>query len=174
MLLPATVAPVFERAAIPLTLADAGIHDHPLVLANDAFLTLTGHSRDDVVGRNCRFLQRDGANDESRAEIRRLLAEGREGVARLVNYRKTGERFEVLLFLHPIFDQAREIRYVLGSQYDVTSLRSTRTASHLSQLGDIIGEANAAIRDGGNMIVSSMQVMADVTAGMLRRSLLRD
>lgn len=174
MLLPATVAPVFERAAIPLTLADAGIQDHPLVLANDAFVTLTGYSREDVIGRNCRFLQRDGENDEARTEIRRLLVEGREGVARLVNYRRTGERFEVLLFLHPIFDRAREIRYILGSQYDVTTLRNTKSTSHLSQLGDIIGEANAAIRDGGNLIVSSMQVMADVTAGMLRRSLLRD
>jgi PAS domain S-box-containing protein len=174
MLLPATVAPVFERAAIPLTLADAAIHDLPLVLANDAFLSLTGYGRDDIIGKNCRFLQRPGENDEARTEIRRLLVEGREGAARLVNYRKSGERFEVLLFLHPIFDREREIRYVLGSQYDVTTLRHARSTSHLTQLGDIIDEANAAIRDGGNLIVSSMQVMADVMAGMLRRSLLRE
>ena len=46
----------------------------PLVVANGAFLDLSGYARDEVLGRNCRFLQDDLENEEARAEVRRLNA----------------------------------------------------------------------------------------------------
>lgn len=171
MILPSTIRTIFEKATIPLTIADATADDCPLMLANTAFLDLVGYAREDVVGRNCRFLQGGEPNTEARSEIRALLATRQDGSARLVNFRKSGERFEVLLILHPILRADGAVSHVLGSQYDVTRLRERPPEPHLSELGDIIAEANQAIRQGGRQIVASMQVLADVNANLIRRAL---
>jgi PAS domain S-box-containing protein len=36
--------------------------DNPIVLANKAFLDLTGYAAEEIIGRNCRFLQGDGSS----------------------------------------------------------------------------------------------------------------
>jgi PAS domain S-box-containing protein len=171
MILPSTIKPLFENASIPLTIADVRQDDCPLVLVNRAFLDLVGYDPQEILGRNCRFLQKPGTNAEARAEIRTLIAEGREGVARLTNYKKSGERFELLLFLHPIVRANGAVSHILGSQYDVTGIRDRLPEPHVVELGDIIGQANRAIREGGVLIHSSMQVLADVNANLIRRAL---
>ncbi len=40
-----------------ITIADPSRPDAPLIYVNDAFLQITGYTREDVIGRNCRFLQ---------------------------------------------------------------------------------------------------------------------
>jgi PAS domain-containing protein len=47
----------FERTRMPIVIADARQPDLPIVLANESFLNLTAYSADEVIGRNCRFLQ---------------------------------------------------------------------------------------------------------------------
>ncbi|WP_353654281.1 PAS domain-containing protein [Agrobacterium sp. Ap1] len=42
---------------MPLVLTDARHPDHPIILANKAFLNLTGYESREVLGGNCRFLQ---------------------------------------------------------------------------------------------------------------------
>ena len=40
-----------------IAVADPSQPDAPMVYVNDAFLRLTGYSREECIGRNCRFLQ---------------------------------------------------------------------------------------------------------------------
>ncbi len=37
-----------------ITIADCSLPDHPLIFANDAFSKITGYSREEVLGKNCR------------------------------------------------------------------------------------------------------------------------
>jgi len=46
-----------ETLSAPLIVADMHAPGARLVFANGAFESLTGHSREWAVGRNCRFLQ---------------------------------------------------------------------------------------------------------------------
>jgi PAS domain S-box-containing protein len=39
------------------TISDPSLPDNPIVYASDGFLKLTGYSREQILGRNCRFLQ---------------------------------------------------------------------------------------------------------------------
>jgi len=48
---------VFESVVNGVTIADATAEDLPLVYVNPAFEKMTGYSSDEVLGRNCRFLQ---------------------------------------------------------------------------------------------------------------------
>lgn len=44
-------------ASCPIVLCDLFLPDAPVVYASDTFLAVTGYSRDEILGRNCRFLQ---------------------------------------------------------------------------------------------------------------------
>lgn len=44
-------------ASVPIVVTDATLDDRPIVYVNPAFERLTGYSRDEAIGRNCRFLQ---------------------------------------------------------------------------------------------------------------------
>jgi PAS domain S-box-containing protein len=46
-----------ERTRMPMVITDPRQPDNPIVLANQAFLDLTGYTADEVLGQNCRFLQ---------------------------------------------------------------------------------------------------------------------
>lgn len=73
-----------------VTISDCRQHDNPLIYANDGFERLTGYPIDDVIGRNCRFLQEPGTDRETVIELRSAIAEGRQCTVQLLNYRKDG------------------------------------------------------------------------------------
>lgn len=115
-----------------ITIADARREDLPLVWVNGAFLRLTGYTQDEVIGRNCRFLQGPGT-DRGAVEALRKAIDGRSRiVTELLNYSKSGEAFWNRLSLVPVFDEAGELEFFVGVQSDVTPLR--RAQEQLDQL----------------------------------------
>ncbi|MEE4120633.1 MAG: PAS domain-containing protein [Paracoccaceae bacterium] len=136
------LAELFERSPVALTLADTTLPDAPLVLANAAFLDLTGYGRDEVAGRNCRFLQADLPNDEARAETRQVLASGGQGQVVFRNRRKDGEAFDNLLFLQALVDRGGGSRYFLGSQFPLDrSVTERRIDAHIAQIDAAVARA---------------------------------
>lgn len=106
--------------SMPMVITDPGQPDHPIVFANKAFCRLTGYAHDEVIGRNCRFLQ---GPDTDMADVARVAA----AVARcepieidLLNYRKGGETFWNRLLVSPVFGRDGEPTFFVASQFDVT------------------------------------------------------
>ncbi len=94
--------------------------DNPIVFANAAFYQLTGYSRDEVLGSNCRFLQGTGTDPKALTAIRTAI-EGRSDIAiDLLNYRKGGEPFWNGLYISPVVNAAGELQFFFASQLDVT------------------------------------------------------
>ena len=115
-----------ERTRMPMVVTDARQPDHPIVLANRAFLALTGYSADEVIGRNCRFLQGEGTSATAIAELREAIAAEREIEVELLNYRKDGSAFWNQLSLSPVHGDDGTLLYYFGSQIDVTELRKVQ------------------------------------------------
>ena len=120
-------ATAFERTRMPMVVTDPRQPDNPIVLANDAFLQLTGYGADQVVGRNCRFLQGQGSSPAAIAALRAAVREEREGYVEILNYRKDGTPFWVLVHLSPVHDDKGRLLYFFGSHIDLTMQRQMET-----------------------------------------------
>jgi PAS domain S-box-containing protein len=112
-----------ERTRMPMVVTDPRQDDNPIVLANPAFLRLSGYAAGEVIGRNCRFLQGKGTSIAAIAEIRAAVAEAREANVEILNYRKSGEWFWNQLYLSPVHDDDGRLIYWFASQLDVTRQR---------------------------------------------------
>lgn len=133
---------LFERSPVALSLADVSAPDQPLIVANRAFLDLTGYGRHEVIGRNCRFLQSDLPNDEARAEVREVIAARGQGQVVFRNRRKSGEEFDNLLFLQALVERDGGSRYFLGSQFPLEkSVTERRIESHIAQIDAAVARA---------------------------------
>jgi len=85
-----------------------------------AFADLTGYDREQVIGRNCRFLQGPNTDAGSAPRIRACLAVGQGCVEWIVNYRRDGTMFWNLLFISPVHDLDGRLLYFFGNQFDIT------------------------------------------------------
>ncbi|MFN7023408.1 MAG: PAS domain-containing protein [Pseudorhizobium sp.] len=117
----------FERTRMPMVMTDARQQDNPIVLANTAFLDLTGYTADEVLGRNCRFLQGPSTSAAAVAEVRLGIAEEREVDVELLNYRKDGSVFWNQLHISPIRNDSGNVAYFFASQVDVTEFRKVQS-----------------------------------------------
>lgn len=99
--------------------SDPRLPDNPIVACNDAFTQLTGYERDEIIGRNCRFLRGAGTepwlSETLRTSIRRRLPV----MVDILNYKKDGTAFRNAVMVAPIFDAHGELEYFLGSQAEV-------------------------------------------------------
>ncbi|MHC2103586.1 HWE histidine kinase domain-containing protein [Methylobacterium sp. CM6246] len=115
-------AAAVRASQIAMVVTDPVQWDNPIVFANDAFCDLTGYRRDEIMGRNCRFLQEP---DTDAAEVTRLreAIEGRVPFeTQLLNRRKDGSLFWNRLFVSPVF-QGATLAFWVASQFDATSER---------------------------------------------------
>lgn len=104
-----------------VTISDARLPDMPLVFVNRSFERMSGYSRKDVLGRNCRFLQGDDREQKSIEKMRLAIREGRDCQVTLRNYRRNGELFHNELSITPVADADGQVTHYIGIQKDVTS-----------------------------------------------------
>lgn len=123
-----------ERTRMPMVICDAR-HDYaPIVLANQAFLDLTGYPAAEVIGRNCRFLQGPDTDPGAVQAIRDGLAARAEVNVELLNYRKDGSCFWNQLVISPIIDDSGQLLYYFASQKDVSARRQAEDSEHAERL----------------------------------------
>ena len=103
-----------------ITISDSTLPDNPLTYVNRSFELMTGYSSEEVLGRNCRFLQGTDSNQSALLEIRAALREGRDCQVTLRNYRKDGTLFWNELRLSPVHDEQGQLVNFVGVQNDVT------------------------------------------------------
>ncbi len=110
---------MIAESAVPAVVTNPRLPDNPIVECNDAFMALTGYGRDEIIGRNCRFLRGPGTDGASTDLIRDAIRANRPVLVELLNYRKDGTPFRNALMIAPIFGADGSVEWFLGSQMAV-------------------------------------------------------
>ncbi|KAL2454881.1 Phototropin-2 [Abeliophyllum distichum] len=97
---------------------DPRLPDNPIIFASDSFLELTEYTREEILGKNCRFLQGPETDQATVSKIRDAIRQQREITVQLINYTKSGKKFWNLFHLQPMRDQKGELQYFIGVQLD--------------------------------------------------------
>ncbi|WP_343561958.1 ATP-binding protein [Kiloniella sp. b19] len=116
-----------------------------MIYANKAFYELTGYSSDEVLGRNCNFLQQNRSDENIRQRIRWAINQKVPITTEIRNYKKNGEAFLNRLSIAPIFDEAKELIAFIGIQSDVSLERQRLGASAERQKLEALGRLSANI-----------------------------
>jgi len=95
--------------------------DMPIIYVNSAFETITGYSRAEALGDNCRFLSKDLPDTEERGVIRDAINNGWNCDVTIRNKKKNGDSFWNRLQLSPVRDEAGNLTHYVGIQEDVSS-----------------------------------------------------
>lgn len=112
-----------ESSMNGIVIADAQAGDLPIIYVNPAFESLTGYGSEEVMGRNCRFLQGEETRQPELDILRRALSDGSDCNVIVRNFRKDGELFWNHLFISPVRDDSGSITHFVGIQNDLTERR---------------------------------------------------
>jgi PAS domain S-box-containing protein len=137
---PHVLTQILDSCVNGVTLSDPDLEDSPIVYANRAFEVMSGYDQDEIVGRNCRFLQSDDRDQPEIDRLRAAIAAGEAVEVTLRNYRKSGEMFHNRLVVQPLFDDRGNLVYYLGIQYDVSEqVQFNREIAALSRQLELTG-----------------------------------
>ena len=151
--------------------------DNPIIACNDAFMALTGYAREEILGRNCRFLRGERTEPEQTAMLREAVAEHRPVMVELINYRKDGSPFRNAVMIAPLFDEAGALRYYLGSQMaidDSGASRHEQARKRIEHLSRRQGQILAALAKGRlNKQIAYELSLTERTVKMHRAAMLK-
>ncbi|WP_200919828.1 response regulator [Duganella sp. Leaf126] len=142
-----------EMTRMPMVVTDPRQPDNPIVFTNGAFRDLTGYSADEILGRNCRFLQGRGTDRATVKEVATALAQHKAVAVDILNYKKDGTSFWNGLFIGPVFDREGELLYFFASQLDITSRRTSEMSYTQAQKMEAIGQLTAGLAHDFNNLL---------------------
>ncbi len=99
--------------------------DNPIIYCNRAFEMITGYSKEEVIGHNCRFLQVQDRSQRERKQLKESIQLGEECRVEIKNYRKNGELFWNELYISPVKNADNTITHFIGVQNDITNRKRT-------------------------------------------------
>jgi two-component system CheB/CheR fusion protein len=134
-----------ETAVNGIIITDPRIDGNPITYVNQGFLKLTGYEKNEVLGRNCRFLQGDDTDAQAVVRISEAIRRSVACRTTLLNYRKNGEPFWNDLQITPVLDAFGSITHFVGVQHDVTEqMRAQQALKSANEAARIASEAKSS------------------------------
>jgi len=115
------VLDLIEASPVASVISNPRLPDNPVVACNQSFLDLTLYPREEIIGRNCRFLAGPGTEPWLKQAMRDAIAERRPVLVEILNYKKDGTPFRNAVLVAPLFsrESGDELHYFLGSQVEL-------------------------------------------------------
>jgi len=133
-----------DELSSAVLISDARLPDNPIIYVNRAFEKISGYTIQEVLGRNCRFLQGTDSDQEDLDVLKEAIKEGEECQVILRNYRKDGTLFWNELSLAPVRDKNNVLTHFIGVQRDITSRIKAEEAQQA--YSDALEDSDAHLR----------------------------
>ncbi|WP_236545092.1 PAS domain-containing protein [Tropicimonas marinistellae] len=108
-----------EEKSMSVVITNPKLPDNPMIYVSEEFEDQTGYAPEEVLGRNCRFLQGPETDPNAVEAIRAALRAETTFTIDILNYRKSGEPFMNRLRIRPLFDDDGDLAYFVGAQNPV-------------------------------------------------------
>jgi PAS domain S-box-containing protein len=125
-----------------MVFTDAKETGHPIIFANDAFLSLTGYDREEVLGHRFSFLMARGADPKGLAQVEAAFAGGTDHGSEIRYRRKDGSMFWAAIFISPVRDVGGEVVQHFASFVDLTKQKQEQAQSTM-----MINELNHRVKN---------------------------
>ncbi|MDC0933859.1 PAS domain-containing protein, partial [Arcobacteraceae bacterium] len=133
---------VVENISYGVTITKAS-DNHELLYINKSFENMTGYSKEELIGRNCKFLQNDDTKQKPIQDLRDAIKNKVKIQVELRNYKKDGTLFYNLISIAPVYDKNDKITHFVGIQKDITQAKKQDAIiteqSKLASMGEMIG-----------------------------------
>ncbi|WP_231554728.1 PAS domain-containing protein [Planococcus sp. PAMC 21323] len=117
---------MLDGSKVGTIVTDPSQPDNPIIYTNKTLIEMSGYTKEEMIGNNCRFLQGPDTAKEDVDKIRKAIANKEKVVVTLRNYRKDGSPFWNRLAIEPIYIEDK--LYFIGTQTDITLERSQQEA----------------------------------------------
>jgi PAS domain S-box-containing protein len=131
-----------ETTRMPMVFTDAKEPGHPIIFANDAFLSLTGYDRRVVLGQSFNFLMARGAHHKALMQVDAAFDGTADGSSEIYYRRKDGSVFWAALFISPVRDHSGDIVQHFASFVDLTIQKKEQAQSTM-----MINELNHRVKN---------------------------
>lgn len=128
-----------QSASNGIVITDALKDDNPIIYFNTAFQNLTGYSSEEIINKNCRFLQGTDKDQEGLITIRKAIKNAESCQVSVRNYKKDGTLFWNDLYIMPIINSKNVVTNFIGIQNDITKLK--KAESERNHFANIIHES---------------------------------
>lgn len=114
-----SIIDMIEASPTAAVISNPRLADNPIIACNEAFIQLTGYTRSEIIGHNCRFLTGRDSEPWLSEQLREGIRNLQPAMVEILNYKKDGTPFRNAVMVAPIFDSKGEVEYFLGSQMEV-------------------------------------------------------
>lgn len=138
-----------DVAPVGIVLSDPHQEDNPLIYVNDTFTEITGYPRDEILERNCRFLQGPETDPEAVRQMRDAIDDKSAVTVEVRNYRYDGEPFWNEVTIAPVHDEDGKLLHFVGFQSDVTDRKEAELAleQRTDELEHLIDRLDGLLHD---------------------------
>lgn len=109
-----------QAAQRSFVITDPSLPDNPIIFASKGFLDLCGYQLEEVLGRNCRFLQGPNTDPKQVEVLRNGILAGKDTSVCLLNYRADGSQFYNQIFVAALRNSSQKIINYVGVQVEVS------------------------------------------------------
>jgi PAS domain S-box-containing protein len=162
---PALLERAIHTAVTGVVISDCSLPDMPLIYVNPEFERMTGYAADEIVGKNCRFLQGQDTDKSQVDKLRAAIKAGEPCTITLLNYKKNGESFWNELTISPVKNEQQELTHFIGIQVDVSY--RINALQELIQAKELAEESSRLKTDFLNAISHELHTPLTVMLGNL-------
>ena len=148
---------VLDASVTGIVITDNLLPDNPIIYCNLAFEEISGYTRNEIIGHNCRFLQGKDRQQDERKTIAQAIARGESCNVEIRNYTKDGKLFWNELYISPVKDNTGSVTNFIGIQNDVTARKKSQLELELNQR-----ETEKKVEERTRMLRESQEYLSSI------------